>query len=263
MGGLLYKDYVLVNRIHKGKLTWLLLLLTLLFIILRMAFPGTMDDKAFLAENEAGEIVNLLDAFFVTIYGIFLIGLFSLLNGWIGKIASADRKNKIENYLQALPITGHTYLASKYIFLLAAAYAGLSLSCIWYISCLAFCREGIMAETVEMLGSFLPIWAVLFLFLAAIELPFYLLLGVERAKQILTGFLLVLAFVCIGYFLFGDLSWIAGFDVTVLVSWCKRHNTAIVLLNGFSPVFVLLLYYGSYRLTAYLAQKEVDHAYNG
>lgn len=64
MGGLLYKDFVSVNRINKAKLTWILAVLTVLYIGLRIAFPGTADRNAFLVESEDGQIVNLVDTFF-------------------------------------------------------------------------------------------------------------------------------------------------------------------------------------------------------
>ena len=48
MGGLLYKDFISV----KGKLNvWTMVVLTVLFLVLRVQFPGTEDLKGFIVEN--------------------------------------------------------------------------------------------------------------------------------------------------------------------------------------------------------------------
>ena len=44
MGGLLYKDFVSING---KKLVWILIIGTVLFFGLRVAFPGTMNQEAF------------------------------------------------------------------------------------------------------------------------------------------------------------------------------------------------------------------------
>ena len=92
MGGLLYKDFVSVNRINKAKLTWILAALTVFYIGLRIAFPGTADRNAFLVESEDGQIVNLADTFFLTALGLFLVGTSVLMNGWTARLVEFDER---------------------------------------------------------------------------------------------------------------------------------------------------------------------------
>ena len=70
MGGLLYKDFVAVNRIGKVKVTWFFTILTLVFIVLRVAFPGTSNDVDFLVTNEAGD--QTIHSFFLLFQLLFL-----------------------------------------------------------------------------------------------------------------------------------------------------------------------------------------------
>lgn len=256
MGGLLYKDFVSVNRIKKVKLTWILTALTVLFIVLRMAFPGTADMKLFLAENEDGEIVNIVDTFFFTAMGLFIVGTLELMNGWTAKLTEADDKNKIRAYISALPLEKNAYIASKYIFMAISSYVFMSISYIWNITCLAFCREGIIADTVQMTGGLIPAFTCIALLITAVELPLFILFGKEKAMLMKAAFLMLIAFAFLGFLLFGDLIWFSEhFDITVLVKWFETYKmeTAVAIL--LSPVPVLALYYGSYRLTCHFAKR--------
>lgn len=256
MGGLLYKDFVSVNRIKKVKLTWILTALTALFIVLRMAFPGTSDIEYFLAENENGEIVNILDTFFFIAMGLFIVGTLGLINGWTAKITEADDKNKIREYICALPLEKNAYIASKYLFIAISTYVFISVSYIWNIACLAFCRKGMMTDMVQLVGGFIVVFACIALLLAAIELPLFILFGKEKAMLIKAAFLMLIAFAFLGFLLFSDLAWFGEhFDITVFVKWYETYKieTAVTIL--LSPVLILTLYYGSYRLTCHFAEQ--------
>lgn len=255
MGGLLYKDFVSVNRINKVKLTWVLSILTVLYIALRIAFPGTADMKEFLVENEDGQIVNLVDSFFVSGLGLFIFVILELMNGWTAKIVEFDDKNKIRGYISALPLDKNAYIASKYLFMAISAYVFMSLFYIWAISCLAFCREGALADTVELIGGLIPAFAGFSLLLAAIELPLFILFGKEKAMLIKVAFIMLIAFAMIGFLLFGDLVWMEQhLDIAVLVKWCEKYKMEVAVVTLLSPAFVLALYYGSYRITCHFAQ---------
>ncbi|MDE6531113.1 MAG: ABC-2 transporter permease [Lachnospiraceae bacterium] len=257
MGGLLYKDFVSVNRINKVKLTWILAALTILYIGLRIAFPGTADMEMFLAENEKGEIVNLMDTFFLIALGLFIVGTLGLMNGWVARLVETDDKNKIRGYISALPLDKNAYIASKYIFMAVSAYVFMSIYYIWCISCLAFCREGVMANNVEMIGGFIPVFISFMLLLAAIELPLFILLGKEKAMLIKIAFIMLIAFAFIGFVLFGDLLWVEQhIDMIALTKWYKTHMVEMAIVVLLSPVLVLALYYGSYRITCHFAGKE-------
>lgn len=257
MGGLLYKDFVSVNRINKAKLTWILAALTVLYIGLRIAFPGTADRNAFLVESEDGQIVNLVDTFFLTALGLFLVGTSALMNGWAARLVESDDKNKIRAYISALPLDKNAYIASKYIFMAISAYVFMSVAYIWYIACLAFCREGTIADVTQMVGGTIPVFAGFTLLLAAIELPLFILFGKEKAMLIKVALIMSVAFAVIGFLLFGDLAWLARhFDMAAWAQWCEKHRMELLAVTMLSPVFVLALYYGSYRLTCHFAGKE-------
>lgn len=257
MGGLLYKDFVCVNRINKIKLTWILTVLTVLYIALRIAFPGTADMKLFLAENEDGEIVNVVDTFFFTAMGLFIVGTLGLMNGWTAKLIDMDDKNKIRGYISALPLEKNAYIASKYIFMAVSAYVFMSLSYVWAISCLAFCREGIVADTVQAAGGLIPAFACIALLFAAVDLPLFLLLGKEKAMFIKAALLMLIALAFLGFLLFGDLVWFGQhFDITRFVKWYESHQMETAAAVLLSPVLALVLYYASYRITCYFAGKE-------
>lgn len=257
MGGLLYKDFVSVNRINKVKLTWILAALTILYIGLRIAFPGTADMEMFLAATEEGEIVNLIDTFFFMALGLFIVGTLGLMNGWTARLVETDDKNKIRGYISALPLDKNAYIASKYIFMAVSAYVFMSIYYIWCISCLAFCREGVMADNVQLLGGLIPEFASLALIIAAIELPLFILFGKEKAMFIKVAFIMLIAFAFIGFMLFGDLMWIEEhIDIIALAKWYKTHMVEMAIVVSLSPVFILAFYYGSYRITCHFANKE-------
>lgn len=257
MGGLLYKDFLSVNRINKVKLTWLLAALTVLYIVLRMAFPGTADMKGFLVEGEDGRIVNMIDTFFLIALGLFMVGITGLMNGWVAKIVEIDDKNKIRGYISALPLGKNAYIASKYIFMAISAYVFMSISYIWYISCIAFCREGGIADAAQMIGGFIPIFASFSLFLAAVEIPLFILFGKEKAMFMKVAFIMLIALVFVGFLLFGDLSWVEKHvNLMALAKWCEKYRMEVAIVTLLSPVFVVLLYYGSYRVTCHFAGKE-------
>lgn len=256
MGGLLYKDFVSVNRINKVKLTWIMATLTILYIGLRIAFPGTADIEMFLAENVDGEMVNLLDTFFFVALWLFIVGTLGLMNGWVAKLVETDDKSKIRGYISALPLDKNAYIASKYIFMAVSTYVFMSIYYIWCISCLAFCREGIMADNVQLLGGLIPEFASLTLIIAAIELPLFILFGKEKAMLIKVAFIMLIAFAFIGFMLFGDLMWVEEhIDIVALAKWYKTHMVEMAIVVSLSPVFVLAIYYGSYRVTCHFAGK--------
>lgn len=254
MAGLLYKDFVSVSG---KKIVTVLTCLTILFIVLRMVFPGTTEHALFLVENEEGEIVNILDVAFVVVVGCFLLAICSILNGWVGKLVEGDDRNKVRGYLRALPLEKNAYIASKYVFVGISAYVFLSVAISWTITANAFCREGIMSELLAMMNALIPSLLYIVLLSAAIELPLFLTIGKGRAMLIKTAIWLVLAFLVIGFLFFGDLVWIEQhLNIMVFLKWYQNHLFAVSLLNILFPVITLLLYYLSYCITCYFAGRE-------
>ena len=114
-----------------------------------------------------------------------------------------------------------------------------------------------MADNVEIIGGFIPVFTSFMLLLAAIELPLFILLGKEKAMLIKTAFIMLIAFAFIGFVLFGDLLWVEQhIDMIALAKWYEVHMMEVAVAVLLSPVLVLALYYGSYRITCHFADKE-------
>lgn len=256
MGGLLYKDFVSVGG---KKLLAILPALTVVFMMFRVMFPGTVDNPAYMVEYEQGQMVNLLDIFFVTFFGIFLIAMGSLLNNWVAGIVQDDDKNKIRAYIRTFPLDKNAYVASKYIFLGVAAYILMSLAYIWYITANAFCGEGLFEDLLNQIGILIPSFTGIVLLSAAIELPMFLTLGKEKAMLIKVTIIMLLAFLVIGFLLFGDIVWFTeNFNILIFLEWCQRNTVVVMLISIMTPVITLLLYYLSYRIACYfVCKKEV------
>jgi hypothetical protein len=254
MGGLLYKDFVSVGG---KKLVWIYIFLTIIYMILRMAFPGSAEYPELMAETEAGESVNLLDSIFVFLPCFFIIAAIYLLNSFVGKIVDGDNKNKIRGYLSALPLEKNTYVASKYIFIGIAAYVLLSAALIWNIICMAFCAEGIFLDLLEVMNAFIVPLICLALLSAAIELPMFILMGTQKAKLMKITIWLLIGLIMVGFLLFGNLQWLnEQFNITVFLDWYQTHTTETVLISVSFPVITLACCYFSYRITCYFSGKE-------
>ena len=253
MGGLLYKDFAAV----RGKrLVFILTIATVIFVILRMLFPGTGENHFFMGTNENGESVNMIDMFFF--YGEFCIlwcGGF-WINGYGARILELDDKNRIRGYLSALPVSKKTYVASKYIFLGICSYMVFSLYMIWHIISAAFMQEGQIVDMSYLLSGFSVLFICFILMMEAVELPLFLLMGKEKAMMVRVSFWLILAMAVIGFLLFGDLNALESWDIKVWIDWADYHGFELVLLNIVSPVIVLGIYYLSYQLSAHLYERK-------
>lgn len=254
MGGLLYKDFVSIDRVGKLRVTWILTAFTLLYIALRMAFPGILESPDFLIIDAEGETVNLIDAFFSAAFACQLIISLTLVSG--AKIMGSDEKNKIKEYLSSMPIDKHAYVASKYIFIAAAVYVIYSLDYIWGVTCIAFCRGGQLQDMAITLASFIPTAVSLVLLLAAFEIPLYIYFGKEKAKRVRVMFWTLIAFVAIGFVMFGDITALSNLDLFVIMEWVEKHNIGIVIFQNIAPVIVFIFYYLSCRFSGYLYHKK-------
>lgn len=254
MGGLLYKDFISINRIGKVKATWVYAIITLVFLVLRITFPGTGNNIDFIVTNEQGETVNMMDVFFLMFFSCQILTSLSFVSA--GKIMGNDDKNKIKGYLATMPLEKNAYVASKYVFIGIAAYVAMSLDYVWGISYAAFCREGMFQNIANYVNSFIVSIICIAILLAAIELPLYFSVGKEKAMRAMVVFWTAIALVVIGYLMFGNLTIIENWDITVLIDFMERHQTGVILFQAMEPVMILALYYLSYRLSCYLFNKR-------
>ena len=229
MGGLIYKDFLAV----KGKrITLIILLITLLFVALRLALPGTnISDTA-----ENGEFT--FDFFlwiFPALFAFVSVGLPSM---WTKSLIANDEKSKVMAFAKSLPFGKNTYIASKYIF-----NAG----------------ENQITVLVEALMSFLIVFACISVFIVAIELPFFITLGSKKAQMIKTLIMEMFFLLVIAGLFFGDLEKMANIDLLRFVDWYKTHSFTVNLWAVVSPVVSSVLYYLSYKLTCALNKnREVE-----
>lgn len=254
MGGLLYKDFVAV----KGKLMVLIWTgVIIAFTVLRMMFTGYGAGSAWRMEDATGQMTNLVDAYFLTFYCMILLIMLFQVNQYEGSIVEGDRKNKVLNYFNSMPIGKNTYYASKYIFLGIVIYVFMSLAFILQIICAAFCDEGPLLDYLEMVAVFIiPLFSFT-MFMASIELPLYVIWGKDKAMMAKDIFILIVAYIVVGYLFFGDLAWVDKVNPHTITMWVEKHQFGISLVEMLAPVLVLGLYYLSYRVTCYLGKGEV------
>ncbi|MDD6733844.1 MAG: ABC-2 transporter permease [Lachnospiraceae bacterium] len=256
MGGLLYKDYILIDRIGRIRLSWILGIVTVLFVILRVLFPGTGKvAEQFLAYSEDG-VINLIDLCFFIFLAIFQCFFILFFEALVDKIT--DEENNIKKmYISSLPIKKNTFIASKYVFLLIVAYIMLSASVILGVSGIAFCKEGLISRSMNLLNSFHVSIVSFLIFISGMELPLYFLIGKEKARVVKGGILIVLVWALCGYFLFGNLEWLNDeFYINTLMAWLNKHETEFTILQSLSVPVVGLFYYVSYRFTSYVYEKK-------
>lgn len=259
MAGLLYKDFVITCRMKKTNLVWLIIIATILFGALRIFTSDLVSDPDFLLLDENGKGAgSLIDLTFLMFTTAFMTMCMSWINLFVTKITESDDKNKIKGYLQVMPIGKYDYIASKYIFIGIVCYVLLSFEMVWTMFCIEYGMEGILAELATMLQSLVLSLTCVSLFIAAIELPLFLYWGKEKATLVKVSIGMGIAFVVIGYVLFGDLSIFENMDLFHIMDWVKAHETEITVVNVISPILVIALYYLSYRISCKLMdQKEV------
>jgi hypothetical protein len=181
-----------------------------------------------------------------------------LLNGFVGKIAESDQKNKILKFLAAMPTGRHSYVASKYIFIGICTYVFLSLFMILHVTDLALILPdgGFNVDFSYLTMTFAIPFFSLSLLVAALELPLFLLLGKGKAMFVKVGIIMILGLFVVGFMFFGNLDLIENWDVGHLIDWTDQHEYELTVFVILSPFFTLGLYYVSYRLTAALWERK-------
>lgn len=238
MAGLLYKDFATV----KGKLYVIAGLVILLFYsIIRFVMP-----------NEFGDILLVTGLVNITIlaFGIIIYQLEI-------SILESDEGRKQKNYFLSLPVTKKQYVASKYIFILIAFYGVLSLGLLLSFICNIDCQSEDMLKLLSGYSGLLPVLACVLLVVPAIEMPFFIIWGSKRGKQIKVGLVMGIFFAIVVYLLFGDLTILDKISVMQIIEYLKEHPDMTMILNVVTPYVSFLLYYLSYRISyALFARRE-------
>lgn len=263
MAGLLYKDFVGI----KGKqIICILIVCTVLFLIVRLALPGTVTTTmpGVMQESETGELVEMT----VGEVGDSLVAMLPLLlitcglmmpSTWTAAICKNDEKNKTRQFTRALPLDKNAYIASKYIFIGIVVYVLFSLENIWMMIFNSVAGNNASHGLMTQCSQFLPVFCGISLLLASIELPFFITLGVKKGAVIKTAILEGIGFVVIAYFLFGNLKIFENLDIYAFVSWCQEHVVIVTLISILSPVVDIVIFWLSYRITCTINRnREVE-----
>lgn len=263
MAGLLYKDFIGI----KGKrILWILFACTVLFLVLRLAFPGNVTTVMAwgMKELETGELTpltvgELRDSFLVTLPMLLVVYGIMLPSMWTAAICKNDEKNKTRQFTGALPLDKNAYIASKYIFIGIAVYVLFSLETTWIIIFNSVAGDNLSREVLTYISSLLTAFCGISLLLASIELPFFLTLGVKKGSVLKTAVIEGIAFLAIAYLFFGNLKVFENFNIYIFVNWCEEHLVIVALISILSPIADILLFWLSYRLTCRINRnREVE-----
>ena len=154
----------------------------------------------------------------------------------------------------------NTYIASKYIFIAVSVYAFMSVSFVWCDIYKSNAGENQITVLVEALMSFLIVFACISVFIAAIELPFFITLGSKKAQMIKTGILELLFLLLVAGLFFGNLKKIENIDLVRFIEWYKTHQFTVNMWAVLFPVVSSVLYFLSYKLTCALNKnREADY----
>ncbi len=253
MGGLLYNTYVSM----KGKrFVWFFTVMTVLFIAIRMIFPGWRNLTSYISYDLEGNQLNEWDRI-IAFFPLFMIVIaLEFTNLWVSQCVEKDEKNKIREYISAMPLRKNTYVASKFAYIGIVTYIFFSLGMIWTITAGAFSIDpGAIREADMTQGIMMSIFAVS-LFSSGLELFLFLILGKKKAMMIKVGFFLALGIAVIGFLLFGKLLVFEKINWEAIMNRINTHQFEVVLIQILSSASGLLIYFGFYKLTCALYKPE-------
>lgn len=261
MAGLLYKDFV---GIKGKKIIWIFTICTILFLALRLAFPGNVNadmagSSIGMRETESGEFVTVTSGYFwdflLMIPPMLLIASGLVLPSiWTTSICKNDETNKTKQFTRTLPLGKNAYIASKYLFIGIAVYILFSLETIWIIIFNSVAGDNPARKIIISFSQLLVVLCGISLLLASIELPFFITLGVKKGSIIKTAILEGIAFLIIAYLFFGDLKIFEKFNIYALANWCQEHIVMVLLISTLSPIADIFIFWLSYRITCKINQ---------
>ena len=249
MGGLLYNTYVSM----KGKrFVWIFTVMTVLFTAIRIIFPGWRNLVGYEAYDAQGNLINGLDRI-MAFFPLFMIVIaLEFTNLWVPQCIEKDEKNKIREYISAMPLRKNTYVASKFAYIGIVTYVFFSFSIIWTITAGAFSIDPTAIGTADMTQGIAMVLFALSLFTSGFELCMFLVLGTKKAMMIKVGFFLALGIAVIGFLLFGKLLVFEKINWEAILNWINTHQFEVVLVQILSSASGLLIYFGFYKLTCAL-----------
>lgn len=237
MLGLLYKDFLAI----KGKIyIWSLIAIVGVVFVYRMLVEGQENDMLIMA------------LCIVIIEVLYMVMVGKVVNSMV----EVDEGQKQKQYFISLPISKKKYVASKYIIVLIGFYIITAISMILLSISSVGCTNKMCLDAIEQLLSALGILACIFMWIPTVELPFLIGFGANKGKQIKTGILIGILFICIIYFLFGDLTIFDKLDLMNVINYLKKHKGILLSLQVLIPYITFFLYYVSYRIALRLYDRR-------
>lgn len=280
MAGLLYKDFVAI----KGKfLVTALLLLTVLFLILRLCIAGgdiavtengiptvqseetgVQNGNAGITEAAMVDDTEMTGFIFDTMLAMLIVSLEIGLavvpvSTMMNIILRTDEKNKTRAWIEALPMKKNAYIASKYLFFGIVYYVGISLLALWISIFVSNSGANILTDfmNVNMQGILILFTAELIV--VAIELPILLTAGTKKGMMVKRIVFMLILVALFAYLLFGDLSIFEHLDLYAILQWCEQNQVLVTLISIGLPIAAGILYWLSYIVTCRLNRnREVD-----
>lgn len=253
MLGLLYKDFIAI----KGKRLCLFLALgTVLFIILRVILNGEATIDIAMAIDDQGEKANFLDLSFFPLVEFLVLTLSVFFANRLSRnVMGFDEKGKIKNYIFALPVKKRSYVTSKYVFVGAFVLVSFLTFLLIHFINIKFSYTNDMSRLLSNLS--IP-FISLVIFIYALELPFYILKGVEKAMLLKIAIVMTIGLALMGFIFFGNLEVFRNFNIITITQWFDRHNITGKLVKTVTPCAACIAYIVSYLFTAARYDKKED-----
>lgn len=241
MAGLLYKDFVAVHgKIYVAVLLGLTILLALFSVV---PLPAQLGENMAIV---VGALVAMASAILPSVV------VFSIENS----VIQVDEGARKKAYLMSLPVSKRQYVASKYLFIFICYYVFLSVIIIWAQFVNGRMGEALADNLLMDAMALMPLWIQALLLVSALELPFFINVGVKAGNAIKTTVLFIFYFFIFAYMLFGDMNIVQNFSIVEMIKWLDAHMELFMTLQVLGPVIVGGLYYMSYRVAAALFERK-------
>ena len=246
MLGLIYKDFLVIRKQAISLLSGVVVSILLFLPWTSILEKHDMLVGAFNGETMAFAVMPL------TVYGS-IYGVMSQLQDHLFEI---DEKKVYSAFVISTPVTKKGQVLSKYYEVLFLYFVVV----MWGMVCdlISSCVLGTVGSAMSIYVSLF----FLFIFLRAIEIPFYVRYGVKHGSTIKVIMLLVISIIALVYLMFGKLPDMGSDSVfDRIVTWLldeKNLSTASFGAISLFPYVSMGAYYLSYRISLKLYQKGVE-----
>lgn len=154
-----------------------------------------------------------------------------------------------------MPVKKRSYVTSKYIFVGAFVLASFLLFLLIHFVNIRFSYTKVISEMMYKIS--VPIICII-VFIFALELPFYILKGVEKAMLLKIAIVMTIGLALMGFIFFGNLEVFRNFNIITIAQWFDRHNITGKLVKTVTPCAACIAYIVSYLFTAARYDKKED-----